>query len=47
MLEADEASGVAQDRFAGIVGLAPKSSERELKAFISQVDDINKFSEKD
>jgi len=34
-LEADQASGVEQDRFAGIIGLAPKSSEKQLQAFVT------------
>ena len=44
MLEADQASGVEQDRFAGIIGLAPKSSEQQLRAFIAQVTEINTFA---
>ena len=34
ILEADQADGVAQDRFAGIIGLAPKSNEKQLGAFV-------------
>ena len=37
ILESDEASGVDQDRFAGIIGLAPRSSEKQLQAFVQQV----------
>jgi len=29
-LVADEATGVSKDRFAGIIGLAPSSSEKNL-----------------
>lgn len=47
LLEADQASGVDQDRFAGIIGLAPKSSEQQLRAFIAQVTEINRFSTED
>ena len=47
ILEADQASGVEQDRFAGIIGLAPKSSEKQLQAFVTQVHDINRFSTED
>ena len=47
ILEADQASGVEQDRFAGIIGLAPKSSEEHLRAFIAQVTEINRFSTED
>ena len=36
-----------QDRFAGIIGLAPKSSEKQLEAFVEQVKQINRFSETD
>jgi len=34
ILMADQATGVSQDRFAGIIGLAPRSTEPNLKAFI-------------
>lgn len=44
-MEADQASGVAQDRFAGIIGLAPRSSEKQLEAFVGQVHTLNTFSE--
>jgi hypothetical protein len=47
LLEADQASGVDQDRFAGIIGLAPKSSEQQLRAFIQQVTEVNRFSAED
>ena len=30
ILEADQATGVSQDRFAGIVGLSPRSTETNL-----------------
>ena len=34
VLLADQATGVARDRFAGIIGLAPSSTEKNLQAFI-------------
>ena len=34
VLEADQATGVQKDRFAGIIGLAPKSSDNNLAAFL-------------
>lgn len=34
ILEADQATGVAKDRFAGIIGLSPLSTEQNLNAFI-------------
>jgi hypothetical protein len=38
---------VSQDRFAGIIGLAPRSSESQLGAFIDQVKQINFSSKQD
>lgn len=38
---------MAQDRFAGIIGLSPKSSEQKLPSFVSQVHEINRFSTED
>ena len=35
MLEADQATGVDKDKFAGIIGLSPRSSEVNLEAFLS------------
>lgn len=37
VLQADQATGVENDRFAGIVGLAPTSTERNLQAFMKQL----------
>jgi len=34
ILVADQATGVEKDRFAGIIGLSPKSSELKLPAFL-------------
>lgn len=47
ILQADQATGVSQDKFAGIVGLSPKSTEKQLMAFVQQVTEANKFSESD
>lgn len=47
ILQADQASGVSQDLFAGIIGLSPRSTEKNLKAFIQQVTEINQFSTED
>ena len=37
ILVADQATGVERDRFAGIIGLAPRSTEVRLPSFISQM----------
>lgn len=34
VLQADQATGVENDRFAGIIGLAPTSTEHQLPAFM-------------
>lgn len=34
ILQADQATGVSQDKFAGIIGLSPKSTEKQLNAFV-------------
>jgi hypothetical protein len=47
ILEADQATGVEKDEFAGIIGLSPISSEKQIKAFVQQVTDINRFSTSD
>jgi hypothetical protein len=47
ILQADEASGVSKDLFAGIVGLSPISTEKSISAFIQQVTRINEFSTED
>jgi len=47
ILEADQATGVSQDRFAGIIGLAPGSTEASLGTFLDQVKEINYSSKKD
>ena len=44
MIEADQATGVSKDKFAGIVGLSPRSSEANLEAFLAQVHDLNVVS---
>jgi hypothetical protein len=44
MIEADQATGVSNDKFAGIVGLSPRSSETNLAGFLSQVHDLNVVS---
>lgn len=46
MLEADQATGVSRDRFGGIIGLAPVSTEHALRAFVDQVSSNNFFSKK-
>ena len=45
MIEADQATGVSSDKFNGIVGLSPRSSETNLEAFLSQVHNLNVVSE--
>lgn len=47
ILQADQATGVENDRFAGIIGLAPTSTEKNLQAFMKQLQQINTFGEKD
>lgn len=47
ILEADQATGVSNDRFAGIIGLSPRSTETNLQAFLSQVQQINAQSQHD
>jgi hypothetical protein len=37
ILEADQATGVENDRFAGIIGLSPRSTEKSLAPFVGQV----------
>jgi hypothetical protein len=37
ILQADQATGVEGDRFAGIIGLAPTSTEKNLQAFMKQL----------
>ena len=44
VLVADEAVGVERDRFAGIVGLAPSSTERKLPSFLGQMQQIKSFA---
>lgn len=34
VLNADQATGVENDRFAGIIGLAPTSTDNQLKGFM-------------
>ena len=41
VLQADQATGVENDRFAGIIGLAPTSYEKNLHAFLTQLKQIN------
>jgi len=47
ILQADQATGVENDRFAGIIGLAPTSTEKNLQGFMKQLAQINQFGEKD
>ena len=44
ILEADQATGVENDRFAGIIGLSPRSTEKALEPFVAQVQETNKIS---
>ena len=37
ILQADQATGVDGDRFAGIIGLAPTSTDRNLQGFMKQL----------
>lgn len=41
ILQADQATGVESDRFAGIIGLAPTSTEKNLQGFMKQLNQIN------
>lgn len=34
VLQADQATGVENDRFAGIIGLSPMSTDHQLKGFM-------------
>lgn len=43
VLHADQATGVENDRFAGIIGLAPMSTDHQLTGFMKQLEEINKF----
>ena len=47
ILLADQATGVDRDRFAGIIGLAPRSSEAKLAAFIAQMHTVSSFAQTD